>query len=130
MHENKTGTLPFNPNILKNEHVLLLGYVLARERIEQQEPVHLKDYSSNKSDMGDHLRITLGDCGRLNNLEEISLRFQLTNPVVFDIKSSVLVNLKTNQFVDRESEDCNAHLALFLNICSTINVPKISELDK
>jgi len=63
----------------------------------------------------------LGDYGRLDNLDEITLGFQPANPVVFDIKNSVLVNLKNNQFADRKVEDCNAHLTNFLDICHTIN---------
>jgi len=49
--------------------------------------------------MGDkNPRITLGDCQRPDNIDEISLGFKPENPVVFDIKSSVLINLKTNKF--------------------------------
>jgi len=42
--------------------------------------------------MGDELRITLGDYERLDNLDEVSLGFQPSNPVVFDIKNSVMMN--------------------------------------
>lgn len=77
--------------------------------------------------MGDHPCITLGGYGRLDNLDEISLGFLPANPVVFDIKNSVLVNLKTNQFARRDLEDCNAHLTHFLDICSTINLVGISK---
>jgi len=83
------------------------------------------------SSMGDHQRITLGDYGRLDNLDEIFLGFQPANPIIFDInKNRVLVNLKTNQFAGKELEHCNAHLILFLDICSTINPSGISESDK
>jgi len=71
--------------------------------------------------MGDHPRITL---------DEVSLGFQPANQVVFDIKNSVLVNLKTNQFTRRKSEDCNARLTLFIDMCNTINPSEISEEDK
>jgi len=66
--------------------------------------------------MGDHPHITLGDYGRLDNLDEISLGFEPANPIVFDIKNNVLVNLKTNQFAGRDLEDCKAHLTHFLYI--------------
>jgi len=43
--------------------------------------------------MGDeNPRITLGDYGRLDNLDEVSLRIQPANPVVFDIKNNVVIN--------------------------------------
>jgi len=58
-----------------------------------------------------HPRLTLGDYRRLDNLDEISLGFQPANLVVFDIKNSVLVNLKSNQFAARDLEDCNTYLA-------------------
>jgi len=75
-------------------------------------------------------RITLGHYGRLDNLDEICLGFQLANLVVFDIKNSVLVNLKTDQFARRETADCNANLTSFLDTCITINPSGISESDK
>jgi len=64
--------------------------------------------------MGDERRITLGDYGRLDNFEEVSFGFQPANPVVFDIKNNVMMNLKSNQFSGKESEDCNANLSINL----------------
>jgi len=49
---------------------------------------------------------------------------------VFDIKNSVMLNLKSNQFSSKESEDCNAHLTHFLDACRIINSTGVSELDK
>jgi len=43
-------------------------------------------------------RITLGDYGRLVNLDEVAQGFQLANHVFFDIKNSVLTTLKLNQY--------------------------------
>jgi len=57
--------------------------------------------------MGNERHITLGDYGRLDNLDEISLGFQTANSMVFDIKNSVKVNLISNQFSGKETEDCN-----------------------
>jgi len=75
-------------------------------------------------------RITLGHYGRLDNLNEICLGFQLANLVVFDIKNSVLVNLKIDQFARRDTANCNAHLTSSLDTCITINPSGISESDK
>jgi len=41
-----------------------------------------------------------------------------------------MLNLKSNQFSGKESEDCNAHLTHFLDACSTINPIGVSESDK
>jgi len=49
--------------------------------------------------------ITLGDWGRVDNLDEVSLGFHPVNPVVFDLKNNVIINLKSNQFSGNESED-------------------------
>jgi len=59
------------------------------------------------AEMGNERHITLGDYGRLDNLDEISLGFQTANSMVFDIKNSVKVNLISNQFSGKETEDCN-----------------------
>jgi len=80
--------------------------------------------------MGEVRRITLGDYWWLDNLNEISFGFQPANPVVFDIKNSVMMNLKSNQFLSKEMEDCNAHLKHFLDACNTINPIGVSESDK
>jgi len=45
-------------------------------------------------------------------------------------QSSVMLNLKSNQFSEMESEDCNAHLTHFMDACSTINPAEVSESDK
>jgi hypothetical protein len=80
--------------------------------------------------MGDKHHITLRDYGRLDNLEEVSLGFQPANPVVFDIKNNVMMNLKSNQFSGKELEDCNAHMTQFLDVCITINPTGVLESDK
>jgi len=64
--------------------------------------------------IGDMECITLGDYGRLNNIDEVAQGFQLVNPLHFDIKYSVLSALRENQFLGREFEDCNAYLTHFL----------------
>jgi hypothetical protein len=47
---------------------------------EQHETIPIQDYySSDELAMGDHPRITLGDYGRMDNFEEVSLRFQPTS---------------------------------------------------
>lgn len=56
------------------------------------------DFSSEKSEMGDILRIILWDYGMLDNLEEVSLGFQSENPIAFDTENSTLNALKDNQF--------------------------------
>jgi len=80
--------------------------------------------------MGDHPRITLGDYGRLDNIEEVSLGFQPANPVVFNIKNGFMLYLKSNQFSGKESEDCNTHLTHFLVACNTINPAGVLKYDK
>jgi len=79
--------------------------------------------------MGEERRITLGYYGRLDNLDEVSLGFQPAKPVVFDIKNNVLMNLKSNQFLGKETEDCNAHLTHFLDAYITINPAGVLESD-
>ena len=51
----------------------------------------------------------------LDNIDE-------ANPVLFDIKHSVITALRENQFFGRETEDCNAHLTQFLEACNTIRL--------
>jgi len=46
--------------------------------------------------------ITVGDYGRHDNLDIVSLGFQQVNPVVFDIKNGVVINLKTNQLSGKD----------------------------
>jgi ABC-type phosphate transport system ATPase subunit len=53
-------------------------------------------------------------------MEEVSLGFQKSNPVVFDIRNSVMMNLKSNQFSVKESKDCNAHVTHFLDACNIL----------
>ena len=50
--------------------------------------------------------------------------------MVFDIKNGVMMNLKSNQFSCKETEDCNAHLKHFLDVCNTINPTGVSKSDK
>lgn len=63
-------------------------------------------------------------------MDEGSLGFQPANPVVFDIKNRVMMNLKSNPFSSKETEDCNARLKHFMDACSTINPAGVSESDK
>ena len=92
MRNTKIGILHFDADIDKTDWALRRAARLARVRIEQQERILIQDYSSDESEMGDELRITLGDYERLDNLDEVSLGFQPSNPVVFDIKNSVMMN--------------------------------------
>ena len=115
MHNTNTGILQFDPKIDKTERALQKEARLARERTEQQEAIPTSDSSSNKSEMGEERRITLGDYWRLNNLDEVSFGFQPTNLVVFDIKNNVMMNLKSNPFSGKETDDCNAHLKHFVD---------------
>jgi len=80
--------------------------------------------------MGEEHRITLGDYRRLDNLDEVSLGFQPANPVVFDIKNSVTMNLKSNQFSSKEMKDYNAHLTHFMDACIITNPAGVLESDK
>jgi len=130
MRNTKTGILYFDPDMDKTEQALRRAAQLARERTYQQETIPIQDYSSDESEMGEEHRITLGNYGRLDNLNEVSLGFQPANPVVFDIKNNVLVNLKSNQFLGKETDDCNAHLKHFIDAYITINPARVSESDK
>lgn len=47
--------------------------------------------------MGDMEHITLGDFGRLDDIDEVSQGFQPENLVLFDIKNEVLAALRENQ---------------------------------
>jgi len=120
----------FDPHIDKTERALQRAARLARVRTKQQEAIIIQDYSSDKSELGDERRITLGDYGRLDNLDELSLCLHPTNPVVFDVKNSVMMNLKSNQFLGMEAEDCNTYLKYFLDACSIISPTGVSESDK
>jgi len=73
MRNTKTGILHFDPYIDKTERALWKVARLARLRTQQQETILIQDYSSDESVMGDECRITLGDYGRLYNLDEVSL---------------------------------------------------------
>ena len=92
MCKTKTGILQFDADIGKTERVPRRAARLTRVRTEQQETIIIQDYSLDESE------ITLGDYGRLNSLNEVSLGFQKVNPVLFDIKNSVMMNLKSNPF--------------------------------
>jgi len=60
-----TGILQFDPDIGRTERALC-------------EAIPIQDYSSEALEMGDRNPcITLGDYGRLDNLDEVSLGFQL-----------------------------------------------------
>lgn len=74
--------------------------------------------------------ITLGDYERLDNLDEVSLGFQLVNLVVFHIKNCVLNSLKDSKFSGKEFEDCNADITHFLQSCGTINPLSVSKFEK
>jgi len=71
--------------------------------------------------MGDERDITLWDYGKLDNLDHVSLGFQPSNPVVFNIKNNVMMNLKSNQFSGKEPEDYNTQLTHFMDAYITIN---------
>jgi len=80
--------------------------------------------------MGDIERITLGDYGSLDNLDEVSQGFQSKNIVLFDIKTVDLAALRDNQLSGKELEDYNAHLTDFLKACNTINLVRALESEK
>jgi len=130
MSDTKIGILHFDLDIDKIERALQSAVRLARVRTKQHETILIQDYSTNESEVGDERRITLRDYGRLDNFDEVSLGFQPTNPVVFDIKNSVMMNLKSNKFSGKETEDCKADLKHFMDACSTINPTGVSESDK
>jgi len=73
---------------------------------------------------------TLGDYGRLDNLDEVPFRFQLMNPITFNIKNHILKSLKHNQFFENNSEDWCAHHTHFSETYDTINQQGVSESDK
>jgi len=73
---------------------------------------------------------TIVDYGRLHNLDKVSLGFQPANPMMFEIKNTVIMNLKTNQFSSKETEDCNAHLTHFMDAYGIINPAGVSESEK
>jgi len=58
---------------------------------------------------------TTVDYGRVDNLDKVSHGFQPANTMLFEIKNSVMMNLKSNQFSSKETEDCNAHLTHFMD---------------
>jgi len=130
MGNTKTCIMQFDPDIDKTERALRKAVRLAKERTVQHKTTPIQNYSSDESEMGELSRITLGDYGWLDNLDEVSLAFQPANPVVFGIKNSVMMNLKSNQFSGKETEDCNAHLKHFLDACNTINSAGVSESEK
>jgi len=73
---------------------------------------------------------TTVDYGRLDNLDKVSLGFQPANPMVFEFKNSVMMNLKSNQFSSKETEDCNAYLTQFMDAYNIINPTGVSESEK
>jgi len=75
-------------------------------------------------------RVTLGDYGILDNLDEVAQGFQPVNPVFFNINNSVPTALKDNQYSSKEDEDCNIHLTDFLEACNTINPEGVLKSDK
>lgn len=63
-------------------------------------------------------RQTLWDNCRKIDAEQISLGFQLVNPVTFDIENLVLSSLKEKSFDRQEIIDPWEYLAKFYKICS------------
>jgi len=92
-----------NPCITLGDYKRLenLDLVSLRFQLTNLVVFHIKNNVLNSSkeksflEMADEIPcITLGDYERLDNFDEVSLRFQLRNLVVFDIKSSVLNSSK------------------------------------
>ena len=74
-------------------------------------------------------RYTLGDYGRLDNLDEVAQGFN-QQTMSSGIKNSILTALKVNKYSGKDDEDCNIHLTYFLEVCSTINPDVASKSDK
>jgi hypothetical protein len=90
----KKGTLLFD--IDKTRIAIRKAIREARDATTVSLP-SLSDFSSNE-ETGELERVTLGDYGRHNNIDEVSQGFQPVNLVLFDIKHSVFSALRENQF--------------------------------
>nr|ABN09114.1 hypothetical protein MtrDRAFT_AC174465g24v2 [Medicago truncatula] len=115
-----SGTFVFDSDIDKTRELFENAIPEVREAATVPLP-SLSDFSSDEK-MGEPEHMTLGDYGRLDNMNEVDQRFQLVNHVLFDIKLSIFSALRENQFAGRKTEDSNAHLTNFLEACSTINL--------
>ncbi|MCI27740.1 hypothetical protein A2U01_0048940, partial [Trifolium medium] len=65
-----------------------------------------------------------------NNGEIANLGFQPANPVMFDIKNTVLSALKEDQYSGAETQCPNLHLSHFYHACDYTNPPGMSESNK
>lgn len=72
-------------------------------------------------------RRTLGDFGRRNNRQRLAINYQLVEANAFEIKFSLLNELKQNQFSGADSEDPNQHLVNFFETCGTLTLDGVSE---
>lgn len=71
-----------------------------------------------EEDMVNLTRQTMRDYCRRTDSEQISLDFQLDNPITFDIKNCVLSCLRGNLFDRQAIRDPWEHLAKFYKSCS------------
>jgi len=79
-----SGTLLFDSDIDKIERAIQKVIQEAREAAVIPLP-SLSDFSSDE-EMGELERVTLGDHGNLDNINEVTQGFQLVNPNLFVIK--------------------------------------------
>ncbi|MCH90689.1 putative transposable element protein [Trifolium medium] len=75
-------------------------------------------------------RRTLGDYGLRNNGEIANLGFQPANPVMFDIKNTIISALKEDQHSGAETQCPNLHLSHFYDVCDYTDPPGVSESNK
>jgi len=86
-----SGTLLFDSDIDKTEQQF-------GKQSEKQHLFHFQVLVSSDKEMRKPECITLGDYGRLETIDKVGYGFKPMNPVLFDIKHSVLVSLRYNQF--------------------------------
>lgn len=64
---------------------------------------------------------TMEDYCKKTDVGQISLGFQPTNPVTFDVKILVLLGLRDKWFDEQAIKDPREHMARFYETCSMVN---------
>ncbi|GAU35739.1 hypothetical protein TSUD_370050 [Trifolium subterraneum] len=132
--------LLFDPEIEKAAKANIKAARLARQaaRLASGTQETNKEESSSSSDdetesmagVDQPPRRTLDDYGQATDGQNPNLGFQPVNPVSFDIKNTMLIALKENQFSGSESEYPNIHLSLFYEACWYTDPTGISDSNK
>ncbi|GAU21459.1 hypothetical protein TSUD_32900 [Trifolium subterraneum] len=125
-------TVKANRKAVRLAHQAALLTSGTKEILEEEVPSSntSNDATESMAGVDPPPRRTLGDYGQATGGHNPNLGFQPLNPVSFDIKNTVLIALKENQFSGNEPECSNIHLARFYEACGYTDPTGVSESNK